>query len=136
MECIPEMKLCFTFLLLLITAQVVFGQSARQDFEISGRLHEVVAEKVDSVILLSGNCRLIYSHNDRFRCLHLENASGEIFSLEIRYLDNYRGYVKLVRDLPAHALFEFGYTGSGRPAKYVKVNKHTFEKAILAKVPE
>src|SRR5690606_19539190 len=91
------------------------------------------AAQIDSIRPLTGDSFLTYSHDDKFRAIHLTGSKKQIFLVGIVYLNDFAGYVKFKTDSINKVLFEARSDGSGNCPDYFTMDKETGKREFLTK---
>lgn len=110
-----------------------FSQIAEEDFVEAEKLEKQYAAQIDSIRPLTGDSFLTYSHDERFRAIHLTGGKEQIFLVDLVYLKDFAGYVQFKTDLINKVLFEARSDGSGNCPDYFTMDKETGKREFPTK---
>ena len=122
-------KLFFSVLFFLIFISS-YSQIAEEDFAEAEKLEKQYAAQIDSIKPLKGNSFLTYSHDEKFRAIHLTGGKEQIHLVDLVYREDFSGYVQFKADLTDKVLFEVRSDGSGNCPFYMTIDKKTGRKGF------
>lgn len=107
----------------ILNSCICFGQIDEKDSLILFNHLNNVESKVDSTRDLKGGYSVLYASDSIFKSMHLKTPDLKLIELDVRYLNNYRGYVELGVDFEHFTLFKNRGQGSGNPIELFLLNK-------------
>ncbi|MBZ9731635.1 hypothetical protein LB467_18265 [Salegentibacter sp. JZCK2] len=125
-------KFLFSLLFFLIFFST-YSQIAKEDFVDAEKLENQYATQIDSIRPLTGDSFLTYSHDDKFKAIHLTGSKEQIFLVDLVYLNDFAGYVKFKTDSINKVLFEARSDGSGNCPDYFTIDKETGKREFPTK---
>lgn len=104
---------------------VSYGQISGMDINKADLLIEKFQSHVDSIKLLTNRAKIYYFSDTLFKGIILTMENGNNIELDLRYINNFRGYTKLKADFENFVLIEHRGDGSGNPTQLRAINKKT-----------
>ncbi|WP_053975901.1 hypothetical protein [Mangrovimonas xylaniphaga] len=117
------MKYVISVILVLVCLKG-YSQIPETLYDEAKKLESHYATKIDSIKNLSNNCKITYSSDSKFKCIHLKLKNDSIIPLDIRLKNNYQGFVAFKSDFDNYILINERGAGSGNPTYIVKIDKN------------
>lgn len=121
--------------LLIHLSIVAFAQIKEDDIPQADLLENQFASRIDSSRILKNKSILTYSSDSLFKAIHLILQDGRIRLVDLRYRDNYRGYVAFGADFKDYVLFKSRGDGAGNPVELLLLDKRTGEESLPGHYP-